>query len=62
MAHAYYERRSFYGLELHNIVSWTGAALFLAPAIAVNGYGAIASALLRLRSSPDRQTKRQPNF
>jgi nitric oxide reductase subunit B len=53
MAHAYYDRRSFYGLELHNIlpfnflrdvhiqtpivwigVSWIGAALFLAPAIA----------------------------
>jgi nitric oxide reductase subunit B len=53
MAHAYYDRRSFYGVELQNIlpfnflrdvhiqapiiwigVSWIGAGLFLAPAIA----------------------------
>ena len=55
MAHAYYDRRSFYGLALQNIlpfnflrdvhiqspivwigVSWIGAGLFLAPAIAGN--------------------------
>ena len=53
MAHAYYDRRSFYGIALHDIlpfnflrdvhiqspivwigVSWIGAGLFLAPAIA----------------------------
>ena len=53
MAHAYYDRRSFYGIALHEIlpfnflrdvhiqtpivwigVSWIGAGLFLAPAIA----------------------------
>ncbi len=53
MAHAYYDRRSFYGVPLHDIlpfnflrdvhiqtpivwigVSWIGAGLFLAPAIA----------------------------
>ena len=53
MAHAYYDRRSFYGIPLHEIlpfnflrdvhiqtpivwigVSWIGAGLFLAPAIA----------------------------
>jgi nitric oxide reductase subunit B len=53
MAHAYYDRRSFYGIPLHDVlpfnflrdvhiqspivwigVSWIGAGLFLAPAIA----------------------------
>ncbi len=55
MAHAYYDRRSFYGIALHEVlpfnflrdihiqspiiwigVSWIGAGLFLAPAIAGN--------------------------
>ena len=68
MAHAYYDRRSFYGVALQNIlpfnflrdvhiqapivwigVSWIGAGLFLAPAIAGNrearGQGFLVDAL-----------------